>query len=93
MSKAMVIMDMPECCYECAFIDDRYDYPECTITNEIRGYNFNIREHKMDNCPLIRIFDKEDDKDAHILMLEQKLKKTDEMLSKAYQIIGEVLDL
>lgn len=46
-------MDMPSCCGECRFLDDYGDYPCCIITDEQRGYNFRIREKRMDHCPLI----------------------------------------
>lgn len=52
MSKAILIMDMPNCCCECFALDDRGDYPVCIITQEQRGYTFRIREQKMDKCPL-----------------------------------------
>lgn len=44
-------MNMPECCSDCQLLNDSYDYPECIITGETRGYNFKI-ESKMDECPL-----------------------------------------
>ena len=34
MSKAALIIDMPECCDKCFAIDDNSDYPMCRITNE-----------------------------------------------------------
>lgn len=52
MSKAILIIDMPESCDKCKFLNDSYDYPECIITGETRGYTFRIREQKMDKCPL-----------------------------------------
>ena len=52
MSKAILVIDMPNCCDECFALDDHYDYPMCLITQEQRGYNFNIKERKMDKCPL-----------------------------------------
>lgn len=52
MSKAILVIDMPSCCNECKFLNDTYDYPECIITGESRGYNFRTREQKMDKCPL-----------------------------------------
>ena len=92
MSKAYLIVDMPICCDECAFLNDDYDYPECSITNESRGYNFNIRENKMDNCPLRDLIEDENKKDMLIAALKARLQYTDKMLSRAYQIIGEVID-
>ena len=52
MSKAILVIDMPNCCYECFALDDNGDYPMCCITQEQRGYNFRTRERKMDTCPL-----------------------------------------
>lgn len=50
--KAVLVMDMPNCCDECFILDDNGDYPMCRFTQEIRGYNFRTRERKMDRCPL-----------------------------------------
>ena len=50
--KAVLVIEMPECCGECFMLDDTGDYPTCRFTQESRGYNFNIRERKMDRCPL-----------------------------------------
>ena len=52
-------MDMPTCCNECRFLNDNYDYPECIVTGETRGYNFKKFEKKMDNCPLRSLPEKE----------------------------------
>lgn len=52
MSKAVLIIDMPNCCDECFALDDNGDYPMCIITQEQRGYTFRTREQKMDRCPL-----------------------------------------
>lgn len=52
MSKAILVIDMPSCCSECKFLNGNYDYPECIITGETRGYTFRTREQKMDKCPL-----------------------------------------
>ena len=52
MSKAILVIDMPSCCYECFAFDDSGDYPMCLITEECRGYTFRAREQKMDKCPL-----------------------------------------
>ena len=46
-------MEMPSSCDMCWALDDCGDYPRCRITEEQRGYNFQIREKRMDNCPLI----------------------------------------
>ena len=52
MSKAILMIDMPSCCYECFALDDNGDYLVCLITQEQRGYTFKTRERKMDSCPL-----------------------------------------
>lgn len=52
MNKAILVIDMPECCNECRFLNDNYDYPECIVTGETKGYTFKAREQKMDKCPL-----------------------------------------
>lgn len=58
MSKAILMIDMPNCCDECFALDDNGDYPVCLITQEQRGYTFRTREQKMDRCPLKPIADK-----------------------------------
>lgn len=45
-------MDMPHNCGECWELNERGDYPVCNITQEQRGYDFDIRKNKMDKCPL-----------------------------------------
>ena len=45
-------LEMPSCCDQCLFLDDSSDYPICRATGESRGYTFNIREKRMDWCPL-----------------------------------------
>lgn len=45
-------MDMPTSCGMCWSLDDYGDYPRCRITEEQRGYNFPIREKRMDKCPI-----------------------------------------
>lgn len=52
MSKAILVLDMPENCYECDFLDDDGDYPMCRITTEVCGYRFKTYENKMNKCPL-----------------------------------------
>ena len=52
MSKAILVIDMPDSCSECRFLNDNYDYPECIVTGETKGYTFRTREQKMDKCPL-----------------------------------------
>ena len=48
-------MEMPRTCDMCWALDDYGDYPRCRITEEQRGYNFPIREKRMDKCPLISV--------------------------------------
>ena len=48
-------MEMPKSCSACWALDDYGDYPRCRITEEQRGYNFPIREKRMDNCPLFPV--------------------------------------
>lgn len=60
MSKAILVIDMPNCCSECFALDDHYDYPECLITKEQRGYNFNPKIQRMEKCPLKPIPEKLD---------------------------------
>ena len=52
MGKAILVIDMPECCNECRFLNNNYDYPECIVTGETKGYTFKTREQKMYKCPL-----------------------------------------
>jgi hypothetical protein len=52
MTKGIIVMDMPNCCGECFALDDNGDYPVCLITQEQKGYTFNIRYCKMDRCPI-----------------------------------------
>ena len=52
MAKAILVMDMPDCCDKCFALDDNGDYPMCGITQEQRGYTFNTRARKMDKCPI-----------------------------------------
>lgn len=49
-------MEMPTSCSVCWELDDYGDYPRCRITEEQRGYNFPIREKRMDNCPLVHVW-------------------------------------
>ena len=43
---------MPVCYDECPILDETGDYPMCRITRETRGYNFPVRDRRMDKCPL-----------------------------------------
>ena len=46
---------MPTSCDMCWALDEYGDYPRCRITEEQRGYNFPIREKRMDKCPLASV--------------------------------------
>ena len=48
-------IEMPKCCDKCWALDDYGDYPVCRITEEQRGYDFPIREKRMDKCPLVPV--------------------------------------
>ena len=48
-------INMPKSCDNCWALDDYGDYPRCRITGEQRGYNFSIRDKRMDKCPLVEI--------------------------------------
>ena len=50
-------IEMPSCCADCPFFDDRWDYPTCQVNDHSRGYNFNIRENRMPDCPLQNVND------------------------------------
>ena len=41
----------PSTCSNCPHLDFGGDYPQCTITDETRGYNFDIKQQRMDKCP------------------------------------------
>lgn len=45
-------MEMPKCCDECFALDDHGDYPFCLISQDQRGYTFNVRKRRMPTCPL-----------------------------------------
>lgn len=45
-------VEVPTCCDGCWALDDDGDYPRCRVTQEQRGYNFPIREKRMDKCPV-----------------------------------------
>lgn len=67
-------MEMPSCCDDCWALDEYGDYPVCRITSEQRGYNFRIREKRMDNCPLVpvpphgRLIDADDTENIILVM-------------------------
>ena len=53
-------MTMPEDCDSCAFFDDSYDYPTCSVTQRGRGYNWNPRSQRMPDCPLAEVVEEDD---------------------------------
>ena len=48
----VIDMDMPKSCDECPLFDDRWDYPTCYVNQLSSGYNFPIRDKRMDFCPI-----------------------------------------
>lgn len=48
-------IEMPKNCDNCWALDEYGDYPRCRITEEQRGYNFPIREKRMDDCPFVPV--------------------------------------
>ena len=52
MTKGIIVVEIPNCCGECFALDDNGDYPVCLVTQEQRGYTFNIRDQRMDKCPI-----------------------------------------
>ena len=51
--------EMPKCCADCNMLSDFYDYPTCMITQYHHGYNFDIFNKRMPDCPLVEsIIDK-----------------------------------
>lgn len=63
-------IEMPTSCSVCWALDDYGDYPRCRITEEQRGYNFPIRQKRMDNCPLVPVPDHGRLIDADALIVE-----------------------
>ena len=45
-------MPMPLVCDDCPMLDDNGDYPTCIITHTSRGYNFQVRDMRMPDCPI-----------------------------------------
>lgn len=48
-------MEMPKCCGDCWALEGYSDYPVCLITQEQRGYDFPVRDRRMEKCPLIEV--------------------------------------
>ena len=81
----LINMEMPECCDKCFALDDNGDYPRCLITHEQRGYNFRVREKRMDKCPLIEVPPHGRLIDADALMQEfDKAERTMEQHGQEY---------
>lgn len=58
MSKAILIMDMPKCCSDCHYCNNKnYKNPSCALTNYGDGFQSmtleNIRNTRQNWCPLI----------------------------------------
>ena len=53
MNKSVLIIGTPECCANCNFLDDKYDYPWCIASGDVKGYSFNPHAERMNTCPLI----------------------------------------
>lgn len=64
-------MDMPNCCDRCFALDDNGDYPVCLATQEQRGYTFNIRNQRMDKCPIKPMPERIEHKSRQGLLQEQ----------------------
>lgn len=61
MAKAILVMDMPDCCDFCDAFDYNSDGPRCCLTGEQKGFwskgiyipgRFDYTKQRMDNCPL-----------------------------------------
>ena len=48
-------IEMPKCCDDCPLFDDNGDYPTCYATGHSRGYNFDIFNKRMPDCPLSQV--------------------------------------
>lgn len=46
-------VEMPKGCKDCPLYDDRWDYPTCYATQSSRGYNFDIFNKRMPDCPIV----------------------------------------
>ena len=88
-------MEMPKNCDNCWALDDYGDYPRCRITEEQRGYNFPIREKRMDNCPLVEIppHGRLIDADANIKILKKcAADPENDMARVCYNYAAALLD-
>ena len=52
MGKSVIVINTPTTCAECEFLNSSFDYPECLITKDTRGYMFKKSEARMASCPL-----------------------------------------
>ena len=51
--KAILVIDMPNNCKECPFLDDSGDYGCCVAKDMLHsGYNFPLSEKRQQFCPL-----------------------------------------
>lgn len=58
MSKAILIMDMPKCCSDCHYCNNKnYKNPSCALTNYADGFQSmtleNIHNARQSWCPLV----------------------------------------
>lgn len=88
-------MEMPKNCDNCWALDDYGDYPRCRITEEQRGYNFQIREKRMDKCPLVPVQPHGDliDRDALEKDAQKRMLiciKNDNQFQKPYEIMRAI---
>ena len=73
MSECVVRMEMPESCDCCPCLDDYGDYPRCRISDEQRGYNFDVRNNRMPNCPILAVLPKKHGRLGDLDELEEKV--------------------
>lgn len=81
MSKAIVILEMPDSCSECKFLDDSSDYPRCIVNDETQGYRFNAYAERMNRCPLLDV-NSETTEDPHSLATDFQDAKHGEWIWK-----------
>ena len=79
-------MPMPRVCKECFALDDRYDYPTCKITSMSAGYTYNIREKRMQHCPMTEVQDVHGD----LIDRDELRKSIKESIDECYRWANEV---
>ena len=87
-------LEMPTSCDMCLALDDYGDYPRCRITEEQRGYNFPIKQKRMDNCPLVHVppHGRLIDADVVFKRLQKQAMSVWGNGNPRYQIVLEVMD-